>query len=177
MRAAEAGRARGLPIFTEVRFLYLHLTKERFDQPDGAIYTGDPPLREKSDANYLWSAIAKGAGDVVDTDHVGLTREDKLDPSLNIINHRPAGNYLQVDLPLNRPRAVGPNRSLRTRSPTQLDRDRQSGLYKLIKLDGAGTPSPLRRSSRDAGESRSSPIHRSREGLWPQTSLSCAALP
>jgi dihydropyrimidinase len=100
MRAAEAGRARGLPIFTEVRFLYLHLTKERFDQPDGAIYTGDPPLREKTDANYLWSAIAKGAGDVVDTDHVGFTREDKLDPSLDIINHRPAGNYLQVDLPL-----------------------------------------------------------------------------
>jgi len=37
MRAAEAGHARGLPIFTEVRFLYLHLTRERFDEPDGAI--------------------------------------------------------------------------------------------------------------------------------------------
>jgi len=37
---------------------------------------------------------------VVDTDHVGYTREDKLDPSLDIINHRPAGNYLQVQLPL-----------------------------------------------------------------------------
>jgi dihydropyrimidinase len=100
MRAAEAGHARGLPVFTEVRFLYLHLTRERFDQPDGAIYTGDPPLREKSDANYLWSALAKGAVNVVDTDHVGYTREEKLDPSLDIINHRPAGNYLQVQLPL-----------------------------------------------------------------------------
>ena len=49
MRAAERGQARGLPVFTEVRFLYLHLTKERFDEPNGAIYTGDPPLREKSD--------------------------------------------------------------------------------------------------------------------------------
>ncbi len=87
MRAAEAGQARGLPVFTEVRFLYLHLTRERFDQPDGAIYTGDPPLREKSDANYLWSALAKGAVNVVDTDHVGYTREEKLDPSLDIINH------------------------------------------------------------------------------------------
>ena len=37
---------------------------------------------------------------MVDTDHVGYTREDKLDPSLDIINHRPAGNYLQVQLPL-----------------------------------------------------------------------------
>jgi dihydropyrimidinase len=100
MRAAEAGQARGLPVFTEVRFLYLHLTRERFDEPDGAIYTGDPPLREKSDADYLWSAIAKGTVNVVDTDHVGYTREDKLDPSLDIINHRPAGNYLQVQLPL-----------------------------------------------------------------------------
>jgi len=100
MRAAEGGQARGLPIFTEVRFLYLHLTRERFDEPDGAIYTGDPPLREKSDANYLWSALAKGTVNVVDTDHVGYTREDKLDPSLDIINHRPAGNYLQVQLPL-----------------------------------------------------------------------------
>jgi dihydropyrimidinase len=100
MRAAETGHARGLPVFTEVRFLYLHLTRERFDEPDGAIYTGDPPLREKSDADYLWSALAKGTVNVVDTDHVGYTREDKLDPSLDIINHRPAGNYLQVQLPL-----------------------------------------------------------------------------
>ncbi len=55
MRAAEAGRARGLPVFTEVRFIYLHLTKERFDQPDGPIFTGAPPLRSKGDADYLWS--------------------------------------------------------------------------------------------------------------------------
>jgi dihydropyrimidinase len=100
LRAAEAGRARGLPIFTEVRFLYLHLTRERFDEPDGAIYTGDPPLREKSDADYLWSGLARNTVDVVDTDHVGYTREEKLDPSLDIVNHRPAGNYLQVQLPL-----------------------------------------------------------------------------
>jgi dihydropyrimidinase len=100
MRAAEVGRARGLPIFTEVRFLYLHLTKERFNEPDGAIYVGEPPLRDKSDANYLWNAIAGGTGDVVDTDHVGYTRSEKLDPSLNIINHRAAANYLQVQLPL-----------------------------------------------------------------------------
>jgi dihydropyrimidinase len=70
MRVAEAAQARGLPVFTEVRFLYLHLTRERFDAPDGAIYTGQPPLREKSDANYLWSALAKGTVNVVDTDHV-----------------------------------------------------------------------------------------------------------
>src|SRR5260370_13476325 len=44
--------------------------------------------------------MARGSVDVVDTDHVGYTREDKLDPSLDIINHGPAGNYRQVQLPL-----------------------------------------------------------------------------
>jgi dihydropyrimidinase len=100
MRAAEAGKAKGLPIYTEVRFLYLHLTKERFDQPDGPIFTGDPPLRSKSDADYLWSTLAKGTADVVDTDHVGYTKDEKLEPTLNIVNHRAAGNYLQDQLPL-----------------------------------------------------------------------------
>jgi dihydropyrimidinase len=94
MRAAEAGRARGLPVFTEVRFLYLHLTKERFNEPDGAIFTNDPPLRDESDKNYLWSALSRRTADVVDTDHFGGTRADKLDPSLNIVNHRITGNYL-----------------------------------------------------------------------------------
>jgi dihydropyrimidinase len=100
MRAAEVGRARGLPIFTEVRFLYLHWTKEQFDRPDGAIFVGAPPLREKSDLNYLWGAVAKGSADVVDTDHVGYTRDEKLDPSLTVVNMRAAGNYLQIQLPL-----------------------------------------------------------------------------
>lgn len=100
MRAAEAGRARGLPIFTEVRFLYIHLTKERFNGPDGPIYTGSPPLREKSDVDYLWNAIAKGTVDVVDTDHVGYTRAEKMDPENSITNRRSGANYLQDQLPL-----------------------------------------------------------------------------
>ena len=37
MRVAEAAQARGMPVFTEVRFLYLHLTRERFDAPDARI--------------------------------------------------------------------------------------------------------------------------------------------
>jgi dihydropyrimidinase len=100
MRAAEAGRARGLPVFTEVRFLYLHLTKERFNEPDGPIYTGSPPLRDKSDVDYLWSAIAKGTVDVVDTDHVGFTRAEKMDPENSITNRRSGANYLQDQMPL-----------------------------------------------------------------------------
>ena len=100
MRAAEEGRARGLPIFTEVRFIYLHLTKERFNQEDGPIYTGAPPLRDKSNADYLWKSIANGSGDVVNTDHVGHTKAEKLDPTNSIIKSRAAANYLQDQLPL-----------------------------------------------------------------------------
>jgi dihydropyrimidinase len=100
MRAAEAGRARGLPVYTEVRFIYLHLTKERFDQPDGPIFTGSPPLRSKSDQNYLWSALARGSVDVVDTDHVGYTRAEKMDPGNSITRARNGANYLQDQIPL-----------------------------------------------------------------------------
>jgi dihydropyrimidinase len=100
MRAAEAARARGVPAFTEVRFIYLHLTKERFNQPDGPTYTGAPPLRAKSDQDYLWKSIANGSGDVVDTDHVGYTRDEKMDPENTITKSRNAANYLQDQLPL-----------------------------------------------------------------------------
>jgi dihydropyrimidinase len=100
MRAAEAARARGVPAYTEVRFIYLHLTKERFNQPDGSIFTGAPPLRDKSDQNYLWKAIANGSGDVVDTDHVGYTRAEKMDPENSIVRSRNAANYLQDQMPL-----------------------------------------------------------------------------
>jgi dihydropyrimidinase len=100
MRAAEAARARGVPVFTEVRFIYLHLTNERFNQPDGQIYTGAPPLRTKADQDYLWAAMARGSVDVVDTDHVGYTRAEKMDPENSITRSRNAGNYLQDQLPL-----------------------------------------------------------------------------
>ena len=100
MRVAEAARARGLPVFTEVRFIYLHLTKEYFNRPDGSIYTGSPPLRDQSDQDYLWSAIARGSVDVVNTDHVGYTRAEKTDPDNGITRSRNAANYLQDQLPL-----------------------------------------------------------------------------
>jgi dihydropyrimidinase len=142
MRAAERGQARGLPVFTEVRFLYLHLTRERFDEPNGAIYTGDPPLREKSDAAYLRSALAKGTVNVVDTDHVGYTREDKLDPSLDIVNHRPAGNYL-------RPTAVAALRG-------PLKRKGHITLERMVALT-ATNPAKLLACSLERARSRSGP--------------------
>jgi dihydropyrimidinase len=37
-------RAAGLPVYVETRPLYLHLTRERFAEPDAAKYVGAPPL-------------------------------------------------------------------------------------------------------------------------------------
>jgi dihydropyrimidinase len=100
LKVAEAAQARGVPAFVETRILYVHLTRERFDQPDANIYTGTPPLRDKSDKDALWKGMANGSIHVLATDHVGYTRADKMHPSVSITNTRSAGNYLQVNLPL-----------------------------------------------------------------------------
>ena len=46
-------RAAGLPVYVETRPLYLHLTRERFEEPDAAKYVGAPPLRDQSDRDAL----------------------------------------------------------------------------------------------------------------------------
>jgi dihydropyrimidinase len=100
MRVAEAARARGLPVFTEVRFIYLHLTRDAFNRPDGPIFTGAPPLRDQTDRDYLWAAIARGSVDAVNTDHVGYTRAEKMDPGNSVQRPREGSNFLQDQMPL-----------------------------------------------------------------------------
>ena len=51
-------RAAGLPVYVETRPLYLHLTRERFEEPDAAKYVGAPPLRDQSDRDALWRGLA-----------------------------------------------------------------------------------------------------------------------
>jgi len=48
----------------------------------------------------LWKGMAKGSVNVIDTDHVGYTRAEKMAPEVSITNIKAAGNYLQVNLPL-----------------------------------------------------------------------------
>ena len=100
LKVIEAAQARGVQVFDETRVLYIHLTEERFEGADANIYTGTPPLRTKTDKDALWKGMAAGSVHVVDTDHIGYTRADKMDPAVNIVNNRSAGNYLQVNLPL-----------------------------------------------------------------------------
>ncbi len=100
LHVCEEARARGLPVYVETRPLYLHLTRERFLAPDGALYVGQPPLREKQDVAALWRGLALGSIQTVATDHVAWTREQKMDPSLSIEDLRPGVNNLQVMLPM-----------------------------------------------------------------------------
>jgi dihydropyrimidinase len=93
-------QARGLPVYVETRPLYLHLTSERFQEPDGAKYVGQPPLREASDVDALWAGLAGGAIHTVCTDHAPWKLEHKLDPALDVGNLRPGVENLQTMLPM-----------------------------------------------------------------------------
>ncbi len=96
---AEA-QARGLPVYVETRPFYLHLTSERFAEPDGAKYVGQPPLREPSDVDAIWAGIRQGTVNTVCTDHAPWSLADKLDPELSVENLRPGAENLQVMLPM-----------------------------------------------------------------------------
>jgi dihydropyrimidinase len=81
-------RAAGLPVYVETRPLYLHLTRDRFAEPDAAKYVGAPPLRDDADTEALWAGLAAGDIDTVCSDHAPWTLADKLDPALNVMTAR-----------------------------------------------------------------------------------------
>ena len=96
---AEA-QSRGLPVWVETRPLYLHLTRERFEDADGAKYVGQPPLREQHDVDALWAGIRHGLVHTVCTDHAPWSLSAKLAPDHTITNLRPGVANLQTMLPL-----------------------------------------------------------------------------
>jgi dihydropyrimidinase len=100
LEACIAAKKRSLPIYVETRPIYLHLTQEKYFNPDGAIYVGQPPLRGHQDVKALWYGLKAGSIQTVATDHAPWKREQKLDPSLNVNKLRPGVNNLQVMLPM-----------------------------------------------------------------------------
>ena len=100
LRAVEEARSRGVPVYVETRPLYLHLTQERFLQPDAALYLGSPPLREKTDQDALWEGIAKGTIHTVATDHGARLRQEKMEPKYDVVTGGGGINVLQVYLPM-----------------------------------------------------------------------------
>lgn len=99
VRATLDARARRLPIFNEVRHLYLYFTDDVYKRDDVGLFIGRPPMRAQADIDYMWQAIASRAVDVVDTDHSGYTREEKLAPQ-TVLQHRAGMNALQIYLPM-----------------------------------------------------------------------------
>jgi dihydropyrimidinase len=80
--AALAARARGELVFIETRPLYLYLNAASFDADDAeaARYICTPPLRTEGDQNRIWRALESGDIDVVASDHVGFTADQKYAP-------------------------------------------------------------------------------------------------
>jgi dihydropyrimidinase len=93
-------RAAGLPVYVETRPLYLHLTRERFAEPDAAKYVGAPPLRDQSDREALWAGLAAGDVDTLCSDHAPWTLEDKLDPALDAVTARQGVADLETLMPM-----------------------------------------------------------------------------
>ena len=93
-------QARGVPVYVETRPFYLHLTRERLEETDGAKYVGQPPLRERRDVDALWAGIQQGVVNTVCTDHAPWSLAAKLDPALTITRLRPGAENLQTMLPM-----------------------------------------------------------------------------
>jgi Dihydroorotase and related cyclic amidohydrolases len=93
-------RAAGLPVYVETRPLYLHLTRERFAEPDAAKYAGAPPLREAADRDALWAGLAAGDVDTLCSDHAPWTLDAKLDPALNAVTARQGVADLETLMPM-----------------------------------------------------------------------------
>jgi len=69
-------KAKGFPLFVETCPHYLFLTK---DSPfkEGTFGKVNPPLRDSSDRDSLWKAIARGVIDYIGSDHCPYTTESK----------------------------------------------------------------------------------------------------
>jgi len=93
-------RAAGLPVHVETRPLYLHLTSDRFAEPDAGKYVGAPPLRERADRDALWAGLAAGDVDTVCSDHAPWLLADKLDPALDVRTARQGVADLETLMPM-----------------------------------------------------------------------------
>ncbi len=100
LEACHDGRRRGIPVYVETRPIYLHLTRSRFEEPDGAKYAGAPPLREQADVDAMWAALRFGNIDTLATDHAPWTLAEKLDPATDATNLRQGVADLETCLPM-----------------------------------------------------------------------------
>jgi len=110
LRHCRAARAEGLRVYVETRPLYLYLTRDRFEEPDGAKYTGAPPLREQADVDAMWHGLQSGDIQCVCTDHAPWTLRQKLDPALTVATVRNGVADLETLMPMLFSEGVGKGR-------------------------------------------------------------------
>jgi dihydropyrimidinase len=77
------GRARGQQVYGETCPHYLVLDESRYLQDDGAKWVMAPPLRDASNQEPLWRALATGTLQTVATDHSAWPLKDFKDQSLD----------------------------------------------------------------------------------------------
>lgn len=71
LRAALAGKSRGVKVWTETLIQYLLLDKTCAERPnfEGAKFVMSPPLRDRSNQAVLWDALRDGTISTLATDH------------------------------------------------------------------------------------------------------------
>lgn len=100
LAACRRARAEGVPVYVETRPIYLYLTREMFERPDGALYVGNPPLRGDVDVEAIWHGLWSGDIQCLCSDHAPWTRTQKLDPALDITTFRPGMADLETLMPM-----------------------------------------------------------------------------
>jgi dihydropyrimidinase len=76
--AINEARARGQSVYAETRPIYLHLSRERFEEKiDPERYVGWPPLRHADQMEVLWQALDQSVLQTVATDHIGWSMRQK----------------------------------------------------------------------------------------------------
>jgi dihydropyrimidinase len=100
LTACRRARAGGQRVHVETRPLYLHLTDERFGEPDAGKYVGAPPLRQPADRDALWRGLAAGDVDTVCSDHAPWSLAAKLDPALDVTTARQGVADLETLMPM-----------------------------------------------------------------------------
>lgn len=76
--AINDARAHGQSVYAETRPIYLHLSRDRFEEKiDPERYVGWPPLRHADQMDVLWKALDASVLQTIATDHIGWTMEQK----------------------------------------------------------------------------------------------------
>lgn len=76
--AIHEARARGQSVYAETRPIYLHLSRERFEERiDPERYVGWPPLRHADQMDVIWKALDASVLQTLATDHIGWTLAQK----------------------------------------------------------------------------------------------------